>query len=601
MLNASDLFPQDTSQFPIPDRLFRQVSKRLRTAEYDDPFLFKKALPALQKFSRDLYADAQARRKSFTEREAVYYLWSLCLQAELHDYAGETEKAHEALEKVGKELEDELDDGMLGHSSTRRFSLRLLRQQLWTLVFWSHCHYRDEKRPEHLIAARSLLKKIRRQIKHKLLSGTDERLSEPSYGLRARVAYSLGQVNRQLSEVKAAREEFMAAIEFTRKRLEDKTRKYKGRRLDLLREQEYAKYVIAKTFSFGLAWASYNSGELRRARGSAAGGCALLETMHDPVHKAYAQVVYAGVLSATSRPVKSGESAPDELAEAVRMLRPLADEHTSPLKGVSRLFARARFTLAGALFAAGDHDEAREWAQRIYQFERPGSRWHIESGVLLTRLLLEKPGHFAEAREQSRELMRLISEQPNLPPEVRIAVILCSVDVKIRLNEADRSDIHELLSQSAALAQTNPLAMALCHLYWARYYALEGRLNDAHAALAQWDAMESSIEHGYVRDLADRVKQEISACDGRLVIDRDLFYQENGLEKADKAYKRWLITRLFEKFPSGPTPDQCKSTIGIGKAQLKNWMAFVEFNPWRDQSSRDPESPLLAGEPAESE
>lgn len=89
-MNESNLFPRDKSSFPIPETLFRKASKLLRTAEYDDPFLFQVALPELRKFSRELL---QAKKKDFTEREEVYYLWSLCLQAELHDYVGRDRKS----------------------------------------------------------------------------------------------------------------------------------------------------------------------------------------------------------------------------------------------------------------------------------------------------------------------------------------------------------------------------------------------------------------------------------------------------------------------------------------------------------------------------
>lgn len=577
-LNDSRLFPDDKSTFAIPEALFRRTSKLLRTAEYDDPFLFKVALPELEKFSRELL---RKTKTDFTEREAVYYLWSLCLQAELHDYEGRTEVAHRILEKTGEDLEKRLKDGNLGTSATPGFSKRLFRQQLWTLIFWSHCYYRNEKRLNHLIAAKSLLKKIQRQVHHKLLLDADQENREPSFGILARAAYSLGQVYRQLSEVRLARREFMAAIEFTRKRLQAKSVKYARYKPDRIREEVYARYVIAKAFSFGLAWASYHSGELHRARGSAAGGCTLLETTHDPVHKAYAQVIYAGVLSAVSRPVREGANIPEELREAISMLRPLAKEDKSPLRGVPRFFARARYTLAAALDAAGMHDEAEQHARLIYKSSEAGSRWSLECGVLLARLLLKKQLH-TDARRQSDELMRWIVGSSPVAADVRFAVLLCHADVLMNAKSDNYDEAQDLLNQAKVLARTSPLSRALCHLYQARCYRLRGMMDAAHVQLSRWRAMESSIEHGYVHELADTVKREMDIDDARLVIDSSLFYKEGGFKEVETRYKEWLIRRFHANHPHAlPADEECKRALGIGKRTVELWMKQIVFNPWR--------------------
>jgi tetratricopeptide (TPR) repeat protein len=523
--------------------------------------------------------------KHFTEREAVYYLWALCLQAELHDYAGRPKLAHRLLARIGPELEELMKDGRLGLCASP-FSKRLLRQQLWTLVFWSHCHYRDEQRPKHLMVARSLLLQIPRLVKNKLVPESDKQPSEPSYGLLARVAYSLGQVYRQMSDVKSARREFMNAIEFTRKRLKEKAKKYTKNKVDAIREQVYAKYVIAKAFSFGLAWASYNSGELHRARMSAAAGCTLLETTLDPVHRAYAQVVYAGILSAVSRPVRVGEEVPTELREAVSMLRPLTNDASSPLKSVDRLMARARYALAEALHAAGHHDEAKEKANLIYQASEAGSRWHLECGVLLVQLHLQKKNHI-EAHKQSSELMRLINEPSSVPDDVRIKVLFCHADVLLRTKMSDNDEIQELLKEASGLARNSPLLIALHHLHQARCYRRRGMMDAARVELSRWRVMETNIEHGYVHELADRVMQEIDEDDDRLVIESAVLYEE-GFEKVEKLYKQWGIRRLHARCPSSPSGEECKRILGIGKRHLENWMKEIDFNPWRGGEKAQP-------------
>ena len=586
MAERFKLFSADKSRFPIPEQLFRRVSKLLRTAKYDAPLLRDEALPALEKFCRELLQSkgtaaakySQATLQYFTERESIYYLWALCLQAELQDYAGRPKDAHRLLAKIGPELETLMKDGRLGISANR-FSKRLLRQQLWTLVFWSHCHYRDEKSPKHLMAARSLLLQIPKLVKNKLVPESEKQPSEPSYGLLARVSYSLGQVYRQMSDVNSVRREFMAAIEFTRKRLQEKARKYTNNRLNVLREQAYAKYVIAKAYSFGLAWASYNSGELHRARMSAASGCTLLETTGDTVHTAYAQVVYAGVLSAVSRPVRPGADLPPELQEALSLLRPLVNENTSPLKNVDRLLARARYTLAEALHAAGFHDEAKEQANIIYEASEAGSRWHLECGVLLVNLHLEKKD-YAEARKQSTELMRLINEPGSAPGDVRVKVLFCHADVLLRMKVMDNNEIQGHLDEARELAQNSPLLMALFHLHQARCYRRKGMIEAARGELSKWRMMESNIEHGYVKELADRVRQEMDEADDNLVVESAALY-EKGFESVESLYKEWLIRRLHARCPSSPSDEECYRILGIGRRGVEKWMKKIKFNPWR--------------------
>jgi tetratricopeptide (TPR) repeat protein len=127
---------------------------------------------------------------------------------------------------------------------------------------------------------------------------------------------------------------------------------------------KYANYIVAKAFSFGLAWASYQSGELQRALGAAAAGSALLETSNDLVHRAYAHVMYAQILAATIRPVRDGSRPPAELDEAISLLTPITTREKSPLTAVPKLLARAQYVLGHVYFLAGKYREAEELARR---------------------------------------------------------------------------------------------------------------------------------------------------------------------------------------------------------------------------------------------
>jgi hypothetical protein len=543
----------------------------------------KRVLPKLAEFAKALKA-----RKISTRADEIYYLWSLCLQAEIHDYYGDKDLARDVLKEDGPLLKEMLKADELGiERDTLAPSKALLRQQLWALVFYAHCFYRDELYEEAL----KLLDDIWRQLERHLPLDKVSNPDEPSYGLRARVCYSRGQVKRQMSDIPGVRKEFMDAIEFTRQRLLTKMNAYPGEQFAKarLREQCYSSYFVAKANCFGLAWASYNSGELNRARAAAAGGCALLAATEDDVHKEYAQVMYAQILTAKTRPVQPGQKIGSKLEEAFEILKHLVEDEKSALRTIPKFLARAQYALAGALFASGKYDEAEAEATAIYRNTKEGSRWHRECMALLIRILLKK-GNVSKARDYSNQFLALTEKSES--QNARAEAWLCKAEVLLKtdqsLNKEDVDEIDKGLTEAANLWAANPLSTVICHLHRARWFVLKKNPSAARRELAFWKAAEPHIEQGYVHELARNVEAEIAGFDDDLLIISPQDLQPEmikgdivrGFDRVERKLRRWAIRYLYslygEDYLNKGNP---QLILNRSDRRIREWLQDLEFDP----------------------
>lgn len=572
-------YPYGKPSIEPPDAFWKTRDK-LRNADFGDTeYLRDAALPLLKRYSDQLN---QSRLIVVDKPDELYYLFALALQAEVLEYLGKYPAVVTLLKIEATTLLGYLKTDDLGYSRTRTLPrAALLRQQLWILIFYAHTFYRTED----LETAESQLKEIRKY--------TDQHLpisaAEPSYGLRARIAYSLGQVYRQMSNAKDARKEFVNAIELTNKRLEAKHKKYSTSEdaMSRLQEQHYANYIIAKAFAFGLSWASYSSGELARARGASAAGCALLEGTNDKIHKTYAQVIYAEILTAGAQPSRSGAPVSEDLSEALRLLENAADD-ASCLGAISRLLDRARYARARTLYTAGKFEEAIALADSLYTHEsaEQGTRWHLESGFLLVRIMLEHNRNDAALAlsQQLRDLSKGMHRESE-PMGLRAKALLCHAEAFMASGSSCLQDVRKDLDEAEHLCRNSLLLSSRWKLLCIHCHKLEGNIETAREELREWFSTNKQIEHGDVVYAAKRLDDELDPRTGRLVFDVSDFAEQGGYSEAHLKLKRWSIERLYALFPHRiPSDDECRSYTGREWKALTKWMKEeLHFNPWSSQ------------------
>ena len=569
-------YPYGQPGLVAPPELF-EARDRLRDADFD-PWLLDAAVPKLKKYADDLAAGG-----ALSPLDEIYHLWAVCLQAEIYDYFDRHKAARAVLAEAGPRLEKLLD----GHDATGFRDLvggfkPLMRQRFWALVFYAHSQYRE---PD-LEKARATLEKIRRVVDVCLGPAQNADSDAPSFGLRARIAYSLGQVHRQSGRVSAARTEFITAIEMTRKRLSQKTKKYRelGNQEIQHQEQRYANYIIAKANSFGLAWAAYNTGELQRARGAAAAGCTLLETTPDTVHRAYAQLIYAQILRATAEPVSELRAPSPDLSEALSILEPLVDEDHSPLRVVRRFLLRARYEYARVLDLLGRYGEAEERTLAIYEGESEGSRWRMACGIFLCRLLL-KQDRIADALRYSGLMIRSLAASAQIPPPLRAETLINHAEVMMCDSPPDLEAIDKALLEAEALRRGNPLASAVCHLQRVRFYCLQQNVVEARSSLAKWDASAAMIEHGSLRALAAKISSDFRHLDPRFIVTPADFFS-GGYNKVEQDLRRWILMQRYNMDPENYLKQEFDPLIGRSKRAIENWEKDLKCIPSRGKRDR---------------
>jgi hypothetical protein len=564
---------QDLNQFPhgvprvIPPEEFFQAHQRLREADYRDHWLRDVALAKIQ-----AYAQEQQRYRKETPQDEIYYLWALCLQVEILDYYEQHTQMQEVLEKDGTFLKNDLRaSGILG-TGYGLVSRPLMRQQLWLLILLAHSEYRLSNPKE----AKQILEDVRDQLDTHFPLDKEKNPDEPSYGLRARIAYSLGQVLRHLSDPNA-RAEFIYAIWCTRQRLLAKTLKY-GRSPE--REQSYANYIVAKSFAFGLAWASFHNGELQRALGAASAGSALLESGNDPVHKAYAHVMYAQILSAKARPVRNSDFTPRDLDETIELLVPIAIHEDSPLTIVPKLLARARYVLANAYFLAHRLREAEQLARQVYDGKSPG-RWRLECAALLVRILLVED-RIDDARRYSDTLL-ILTKEPTVTNAQRAEALLCHVEVLLQAYSQEKNPetgkaIEKALDEAANLTKDNPLLSSACVIERGRYYVRIKNKDKAQGELSTWEVMAGKIENGYIQQMGEDLRWEIARLDPRLIIEPEVLLDAGDHGKVDRMMRYWILLLMNSKY--GPQfRKKASEFLDVAESTIDNWVKDTGFIP----------------------
>ncbi|MBL8293515.1 MAG: hypothetical protein JNN08_16835 [Bryobacterales bacterium] len=543
----------------IPQEVAR-IRDRLREADYSGSWLLETGVPALRDFILQLKNAGEHLLGA-----NVHRLWAQCLQAEILDYYARYDDALQVLEEDGRKLARALQRRDLLSDKDKP----LLRQQLWTVSFYSHCYYRQERYQK----AEELLKLVRRELDTRLPVSQDE----PSFGLRARVAYSLGQVYRQMGSVGPARREFLSSVEFTRKRLESKLEKHKDNHLVRLREQKFANYVTAKVFSFGLTWAANNEGSLQRARGSAGAGFTLFLSTRDEVHTAYAKVMYAQILRSLAPPTRATGSVSLDLQEALTLLAPLA-ELDSPLRLVPRFLMRARYEYARALLLAGRVSDAESVARDLHEKSQQQPRHFVNSGVLLLRTLSEA-NRLDDAVSVSDTLVAK-AENHRLEGAILAEIKISRAELLMKLPAVDFDQIDQCLSEAENLARENPVSRAVCALHRARWRALQGQIDKATQELRKWEQMGKTIENGLLRQMAKEISTQVEGLESVLRITPEDLERGTKLDGVIDMVHRWAIGRLYSRFGDAYKDEQnVQELLGYGKGAVTTWEKKLNYFP----------------------
>lgn len=512
-------------------------------------------------FRRNLLAKVQKHSRSWRDgAKPLDRLQGAVVASEIYDYYGKYVKAQEAL------CDYDLNDTLHYVEESARKRRPTFKRELWVVLSHAQTLYRAEDYPE--------VRRVLGECTH-LLNLVDP--NEAGYfGTRSRLLYLSGQVLRQQGAHDEARRQFGESIEFACRRLRQKTpffefvapEEYASSNLSeeekttrLRHAQKLAHWTIARSLALGIAWIYYVTGRLSDASRALAVGTVLFRSTGDSINRAYCDLL-VGAVSRARYAHKRGE-----LSAALRTM-------TDASKGVrgNPLFElRAHYEIVLAHLHADDVEQARTTITSLESSltaaqQAVGSRlerWSCQLLVLKSRLF-RKERAFDKAAELAKKAADLANsiEQSSLAAEAFIA--WAEAEHEVGTAAALESAVAHL-AQARQLGEGNPKTSAVCCLHSALVHIKQQQPDAARDEFKRWDhEYRAVVEHGFVKQLADRVNISLWSSDGELRL-VGMRYDEN---------KRRLKEALLRKvlaIPGLSRPEQAKR---IG---LKNEKDFVRW------------------------
>jgi tetratricopeptide (TPR) repeat protein len=237
---------------------------------------------------------------------------------EVAEYFGHYDEATRYLEQEGPRAVECLRDLVDGARISEEEIRILHKRRIWVAMAYAGGLYRHEDYTKALEVLKGCTDAVR------VLDPAGEDL----FGTRARLAYSVGQVYRQLHRHEDARRRFEDAVFFANRRFTVKTayadlpgcaaRSVDGRR-DFVQDRMLAHWTIGKSMALGLGWIAYTTGALSSANMLISAGYALLRPTRDGVHRAYATLLLGAV-----RRARAGDDV-EQLQRAITLMEDAAE------------------------------------------------------------------------------------------------------------------------------------------------------------------------------------------------------------------------------------------------------------------------------------
>lgn len=531
-----------------------KLHARLRAADFG-----RDLLPQAVDLERAWSHDRQSRD------DELRYLQARCVVTEIFDYFGDYGRARRAIEADGDKVRELL---LRIPASTAPLELRLWKRRIWVLISYAHAVYRTGDYE----ACLKLLRECQGALE--ILDGPEPR----SFGTRARLQYSLGQVYRQLNDLESAEAAFLQAMKDADDRLrlhieDDPTA------ANAEAESKLANWAIAKCVTFGLGWIRYTRGQISSAEPLISVGRTLLRGTKDSLHTTYADLLYGSIQRA-----RAGMD-PDRLKKAVQILEKA--RYTFGKWRHTVYAARAAYELSLAFLQLRDPARAREGMLEVRKAaaERNDRRWLCNSRIVESRILREE-GSADKALETAQLAVRdaEFARERLCHIDALIAcgeAILASVAARQQpvkmgreFNEAQRY-FEEALS--LASASNNAKVKAICYVHLARMFAQAREYSRAHAALRRYEALKKEVESGFVHDIARRVYDEL-----------ELDFVIDSTSTQTLKYDFWrerlqeFLLRQAQKTAKEGNVSAVADALGISRQTLYTWLAATR----RDQKSR---------------
>src|SRR5262245_38700833 len=574
----------------------------------------------------ELLLNAFRRNKAEIERRREYeYLHSLCYIAEIFERVGNTVKA---LESLGIETSTILsfphfEPLPTGADPAMR---RVMREKIRLVLDWAISRY--YRRTEYLTAL-GIADRCEQLVKDRIYNGDQM----PCLGTLAQIYRLRGNIYRQLQLYPEAEKWFGKAIinYYVRAQLRIKERNRDIARLsadyprtpelerkiarlnaELQNDLSLATRRVAMILTQGFGRIAYRQGLLSRAEYTYLLPARLLLLLSESeIVKAYNRLVISAVLRSVADP--DGKRVVKALNEAQEA------EGTFEEFNYRRYVLRARFEQALCYMRMKNRHKAREIADAVReQAERlPDHRLAHDSIILQSRIAEENgsPGAAFELAEEAFRLAELhglskieahirlaeskfalgeheearaeleaarrVNRRSPLPRPVAQTSPASSnrptrQDDNIELRPNDDFDAWrpDDLSDSAGHDGADIILDAQIHFLLARIHLAEGHIHRAEPEWNKGDRLASRIEHAFIKEMRDKIKDEMDSYRESLVI---RIGENESLDYDD--YRPLLLDFLIRQATSrskNKTSTEIAKLLGVSRQTLIQWRGEIE-------------------------
>jgi tetratricopeptide (TPR) repeat protein len=502
----------------------------------------------------------------------LWHVKSLCMIAEIYDQFGRVKEARAACSD-GIEFFGQLLTLMSETSEIDDRDKPVLREKVRLCVDYAQTHY---YRDHDYAAAKDLVFRCLKFVKTKL----QDVKSFACFGTLGQGYYFAGKVLRQEGDYDQAVRFFSLAIENYFHRAEQKVRELKNgspaERERLSQELALSTLKSGIALGLGIGWVNYARGRLRQAMYDNINPArVLLLHASDELSAAYVDLIYAAITRALHTTSKR------KLEEALGLAKKSYD--TFRRNRHRRYTGRAAWEMGLTLFYSGRLDEAAKMAKKVQDIARQSKdpRWVCNALILRSRIerrraQLGEPGaskRYAAAQRYATRAYTTARTYKQLMCEINALLTRSAARVDSGDFPKARADACAALKRNSesddpnASRAANPKLEALCYLSIARTYAREGEGLKAQEYFSRWKALETEVEHIFVRELADAVEEEINALNMDFVIKA---YPELDLDS-----KRWV--KELKRFLVGQAKRRehekrkVAALLGITRQTLSDW------------------------------
>lgn len=371
-------------------------------------------------------------------------------------------------------------------------------------VMYASCRGTELRRRGKPEAAKKLFEWLREFTSSRLITK-----EFPCFGTQAILSYHLGSVYRVLEDHTLAEETYTQTLDLLYKR--EEARDDHRDRLFTIRRQ-------AMTIGIGYGWVNATRGSLRRAENSLVTARSLLAGINDPIVPPFIEL-----LLGTIKRCRAGTKR-TKLLEAVELLIKAKD--TLAKNKQARHIPRACWELSLAYDLLENFDESKKYLEQVATYaDKVGhQKWQINVRILRSRSL-RRQKQYERALEEAESAVEKAKDFNSTLPltdayitrgEAKFALVQDRNEFPQSYAEA-RKDFELALEKTGAPRvgekdaglPTNPKIVAVCELRIAQCFVRDGDEAKARSHFASWDILRGSVEHEWVRELAEKVKREI--------------------------------------------------------------------------------------------